>query len=290
MLSLGANYQFTTTLYSMPQSIKNSTLNGNLYLKFSGDPSLTNADLKALLTNLQKQGIKEIKGNLILDDTIFPNDLYALGVPREDSMWSYGVASTSITLNENSIAVTFKTHTATPEIAKVDPAFVKVTSSLVFENADNTKLCSFQAETINAQNILLKGCIPERLLPNIGLAMPDPTAYAKYLIRQDLTELGITLNGQIITGATNKGATQILGQHASAALTDLLTWMLQNSDNLYASAITKTMGLKTYGLAGDKAGSVAIMHTLAPYQLPDYYLEDGDGASSYDLVTPNIMA
>lgn len=290
MLNLGAHYQFDTLLLSSPTSIKEGTLNSNLYIKFSGDPSLTRADLKSLLANLQSHGIKQIKGNLVLDNTIFPSDLFALGVVQEDSMWGYGAPATSITLDENSISVTFKANTASPEIAKVEPNFVKVTSSLVFENDQNTQLCSFQAETIDAQNILLKGCIPKRLLPTIQLAMPDPNAYAQYLLRQDLTALGITLKGQMMMGMTAKNATQILGQHHSATLVDLLTWMLQNSDNLYASAITKTMGLKAFGIGGDKAGSLAIMNTLAPYHLPNYHLEDGDGGSDYDLVTPTVMA
>lgn len=290
MLDLGPSYQFSTTLYSSTQKSKDGVLASNVYIKFSGDPSLTSDDLRNLLSNLQQQGIKQIKGNIILDDTIFPADLYPLGHVREDSMWSFGAPATSITLDENSVAVTFKANTSTPEIAKVTPDFVKVSSALVWENDANTKLCSFQAETIDAQNILLTGCLPKRLLPTINLAMPNPDAYAKYLVAHDLKALDIRLNGQIITGVTPKNITTVLAQHSSADLSDLLTWMLQNSDNLYASAITKTMGLKAFNIADDKAGAVAIMNTLAPYQLPNYHLEDGNGGSTYDLVTPVVMA
>lgn len=289
MLSLGGNYQFTTNLYAMPHSIEATSLRGNLYIKFSGDPSLEAQDLHNLLVNLSQSGIKTINGNVILDDTIFPSALKPLGVVREDSMWGFGASASSITLHENSVAVSFKPNTARPEIASTTPDYVKVISNQVWENDKNIKLCSFRAEAKNAHEIILIGCLPKRLGTTINLAMPDVNAYAQYIVAQSLKSLGIHLKGKVIIGSMPKSASLLLATHHSANLAQLLNWTLRHSDNLYASAITKTLGLKLHQIGSDKAGSVAITEILAPYQLPNYILEDGNGDSTYDLVPPQTF-
>lgn len=288
MLSLGADYHFTTSL-SAVTPIRGATLNGDLYLHFSGDPSLQANDLFSLLQLLKQQGVTKIQGNVILDNTIFPENLQALGIIRDDSMWAYGVDARSIIIDENSVWVSFSPHTPTPQIQQVTPDHIKVTSHLTWETPENQILCSFNAIPTNATTINLAGCLPTHLDGTLGLALPDPDLYAVNLVRTDLSALGIKVSGKVMLGAMPNG-TVVLAQHNSAPLSSLLTTMLKNSDNLYASAITKTMGLKRYGIGGDKAGAAAIMDYLAPYQLPLYKLEDGAGRSYYDLVTPMVMA
>ncbi len=288
MLSLGADYHFTTSLNTQ-KPIHDASINGNVYLHFSGDPSLQADDLFSLLRTLKQQGVTKINGNIILDNTIFPENLQALGIIRDDSMWAYGVDAHSIMIDENSAWVSFSPHTPTPQIQKVTPDGIKVISNLTWETPENQTLCSFNAIPINATTINLAGCLPTHLDSTLGLALPDPDLYAVNLVTKDLASLGIKVSGKVMLGAMPNG-TVVLAQHNSAPLSSLLTTMLKNSDNLYASAITKTMGLKHYGIGGDKAGAAAIMDYLAPYQLPLYKLEDGAGRSYYDLVTPMVMA
>ena len=288
MLSLGASYHFTTSLNTqMP--IHGASIPGNVYIHFSGDPSLQASDLLNLLQILKQQGLSKINGNVILDNTIFPANLQALGIIRDDAMWAYGAEARSIIIDENNAWASFSAHTPTPQIQKVMPDNIKVTSHLTWETPENQTLCSFNAIPVNATTINLVGCLPTHLDGTIGLALPDPDLYAVNLIGKYLASLGIKISGKVMLGAMPSN-TVMIAQHDSAPLSTLLTTMLKNSDNLYASAITKTMGLKRYCIGGDKAGAAAIMDYLAPYQLPPYQLEDGAGRSYYDLVTPMVMA
>jgi D-alanyl-D-alanine carboxypeptidase/D-alanyl-D-alanine-endopeptidase (penicillin-binding protein 4) len=288
MLSLGSDYHFITSLNTQ-KPIYGASINGNVYLDFSGDPSLQANDILSLLRILKQKGVSTINGNVILDNTIFPPNLQALGVIRDDSMWAYGAEARSIIIDENNAWVSFSAHTPAPQIQKVIPDNIKVTSNLTWETPEHQTLCSFNATPINATTINLAGCLPTRLDGTLGLALPDPDLYAVNLVSKDLASLGIKLSGNVTLGTMPSGMI-VIAQHNSAPLSTLLTTMLKNSDNLYASAITKTMALKRYGIGGDKAGAAAIMDYLAPYQLPPYKLEDGAGRSYYDLVTPMVMA
>jgi serine-type D-Ala-D-Ala carboxypeptidase/endopeptidase (penicillin-binding protein 4) len=280
-LNLGPDYQFSTLL---------KTYNGNMYIDFSGDPSLTQQDLNSLLAELPKMGIKKIKGNVILDDHLFPADAYALGVPHETNMWNYGASARGVMLDENAITVTFRANTPIPEILSVMPKGVTVhTQGLVWQDKDNTAICTFRALPAPGNVLNLSGCLPPAST-TVSLSIPDPMGYAQTQVKADLAALGIQLQGKVIQGITPTGATMILADHHSAVLTTLMTTMLQNSDNLYASALAETLGLKRYGLGTEKAGVAAIMAILEPYELPEYNLENGAGTSYANLVTPLDMA
>src|SRR5690606_14632118 len=66
--TLGENYRFSTTVLSEGK-VEKGKLKGNLYLKGQGDPTLLKQHLDSFATSLAKQGIKNISGNLVGDDT-----------------------------------------------------------------------------------------------------------------------------------------------------------------------------------------------------------------------------
>jgi serine-type D-Ala-D-Ala carboxypeptidase/endopeptidase (penicillin-binding protein 4) len=63
---LGPDYRFPTQLL-IDGHKKRSTLIGNIYVKGSGDPSLTHTDLQTLIRKLRQQKIRVIRGNIVLD-------------------------------------------------------------------------------------------------------------------------------------------------------------------------------------------------------------------------------
>ena len=65
---LGENYRFKTQLLHTG-TISNKTLNGDLYLRGEGDPTLQYADFVTFANTLKKKGITTVKGNLYADDT-----------------------------------------------------------------------------------------------------------------------------------------------------------------------------------------------------------------------------
>jgi D-alanyl-D-alanine carboxypeptidase/D-alanyl-D-alanine-endopeptidase (penicillin-binding protein 4) len=68
--TLGLDYTFKTEL-SYNGSIKDNTLQGDLYLKGSGDPELSIDGMLSLINSLKLKKIKEVKGNFYFDESSF---------------------------------------------------------------------------------------------------------------------------------------------------------------------------------------------------------------------------
>ena len=83
LLQLGPDYRFTTTLESRGTQ-ENGVLNGDLILRFGGDPTFKRQDLRNLVTALKKTGIQEIKGNVLIDTSVFASHDKAPGWPWND--------------------------------------------------------------------------------------------------------------------------------------------------------------------------------------------------------------
>ncbi len=83
LFEFGSNYRFQTSVYGVG-AVSKGVFSGKLYLKGGGDPTFgdqhfdadhygTGASVQSLLANLRAVGIKEIKGSIIGDASIFDN-------------------------------------------------------------------------------------------------------------------------------------------------------------------------------------------------------------------------
>ncbi len=70
LLELGPDFRFQTTLETRG-AITDGTLNGDLVARFGGDPTLSRQNLRNMVAALKQQGITHIKGNLVIDTSVF---------------------------------------------------------------------------------------------------------------------------------------------------------------------------------------------------------------------------
>src|SRR5699024_241243 len=63
---LGPHHQWGTNVYA-DGSVGKDTLNGDMYLRFTGDPQLTEDRLWQVLRDVRNAGVKHITGNFVLD-------------------------------------------------------------------------------------------------------------------------------------------------------------------------------------------------------------------------------
>lgn len=280
LLYLGANYTFNTSI---------ATAQNNVYITFSGDPSLTAKDIGTLIAQLKQHNINTINGNIILDNNIFSGPRYALGWAHDDLVYYYAAPVTSIIIDQNSVPVKILRegkHAA--KIQFLNSRTIPITTHLTFANERELKTCVFEPQIGEHNKMYLGGCLPDLKEQSFCFAITDPVQYAKAVIRARLRQQGIVLRGQIITGTTPQDA-KILYTHTSIPLSQLLGIVLKYSNNLYANAITKALGRKYYGVGSFKAGVNAINAILQQHIGKDFTqprLEDGAGESVYNLITP----
>jgi D-alanyl-D-alanine carboxypeptidase/D-alanyl-D-alanine-endopeptidase (penicillin-binding protein 4) len=67
---LGPDYRWTTDIYTTGR-IEGDVLHGDLVIKGGGDPKLVIEDMTELIGKLRLAGLREIQGNLVIDDSLY---------------------------------------------------------------------------------------------------------------------------------------------------------------------------------------------------------------------------
>lgn len=281
---LNPNYRFLTTLSQKGQ---------DFYLTFSGAPDFTIDNLKALLSNLKKSGVKVIRGNIILDISRFKSPYYPGGISYDDLGWYYSAPETAVILNENAVAYDFVSAKKIGMPIQIKPKTseneLTIVNQVITVNKEQEKdHCALNVEVQPHNTLRLFGCLAKTEEPfTMQLAVPEPVLLAKQKINEALKKDGIVLKGQIIIGQTPSDA-QSIGILQSSDLAQLITHMLQNSDNLYANSIARTLAYSVTGEGSSKQSAFAIRKILSQHTNLDMtQLEIADGMGTrYNLTSP----
>ncbi|MEI7444048.1 MAG: D-alanyl-D-alanine carboxypeptidase/D-alanyl-D-alanine-endopeptidase [Burkholderiales bacterium] len=67
---LGPDYRWTTS-FAMRGALEGDVLRGDLVLRGGGDPKLVIEDMTELVARLRATGLREIRGNLVIDDSLY---------------------------------------------------------------------------------------------------------------------------------------------------------------------------------------------------------------------------
>ncbi|WP_304985633.1 D-alanyl-D-alanine carboxypeptidase/D-alanyl-D-alanine endopeptidase [Coxiella-like endosymbiont] len=99
---LGDDYQFVTALLTSG-TVKGNILQGDLILKFSGDPELTTEDLNQLIEKLQELGIRRINGRFLIDNADYNDVPYPPGWMWDDLSYGYTAPVNAIIIDRNKL-------------------------------------------------------------------------------------------------------------------------------------------------------------------------------------------
>ena len=291
---LTPEYQYKTTVYAKKNTLQNNVVQGDVYIKFTGDPSLGKKDIGALIQELSKKKIKTVKGNIILDTSTFTGSPYPQGMVMQDAQWSYGAPVTAIILDRNAIPIS-----VIPGKTLNQPVRISVSESyqshIPLTSSVNTvtwpqaeKECAFDVLMDNANSVHIDGCWPVNKTSYLKIAVQNPYILATQIIENTLKTSGIQFSGSIRTGVIPP-QTEVLAEHASSPLSRLIGHMLNFSDNLYANALLKTLGSQYSQEGSFLMGIKALKSILAKHTDIDFTqmtLRDGAGESVYNLISP----
>lgn len=292
-------YTYRTTLW-MQTHPQLPMEDRNFYLQFSGDPSFTDQDLRALLMSLQALGIHHLRGNLVLVGDRFQLPDIAPGVAADDLFWHYGAPIDTIIINENQVPVRALPSEHLNQAVRFafanPPIGVSLASARVNTVTFPTSMtdCSLWVHQTPENAISLGGCWPIHQPTLLSLAVKDPDYFAKAWVKVILAEMNIRLEGKILFGSLPSAKNlQVVAVHHSLPLSELLTTMLQKSDDVYANAILKTLGAEYYGVGSYQMGVKAMAHILMPslpFSFRNMEIVDGAGLSRYNLISPLAFA
>lgn len=277
-------HRFLTTL---------SEKDHNYYITFSGSPSLTVDNFKALILNLKKDNITTLSGDIILDTARFKAPYYSSGASYDDLGWYYSAPDTAAILSGNAENYAVTSAKKFGDLVELKPQSpekrLKIINEVVTVSKEQEKNhCNFNIEIRPNNTLKLFGCMAQYEKPKIiQLAIPNPIAMAKTIIKETLAENNIQFKGQIINGETPTDA-QIIVTYKSDELTKMISHMLKESDNLYANSLTKQLAYSLTKEGSYKQGAFAIKKILKEHTTLDMTqieLTDGMG-TRYNLASP----
>lgn len=281
---LGANFTYSTIIsFNKDLITANRELADDLYIIFSGDPSLSKLELANLIASIK---INKIRGNIIIDDSAFDQSYQADGKSWDDNKFCYAAPTSAIVIDKNCFYLNLSPGKNPDDIAQVNGDSFSQINNNIITKADSSCSPELLAHPNNSYD--LTGCLDSdsATIP-LKIAYQDPRLMIKSLIAQILETQNIKYSGNIFFDKVNSSKITKIAEHKSAPLLELVTKMHKISDNIAADNFTKTIGMNYFKTQGNfKNGTKAIKEITGTQ---DIKIFDGSGASRYNLIAPDQL-
>jgi D-alanyl-D-alanine carboxypeptidase/D-alanyl-D-alanine-endopeptidase (penicillin-binding protein 4) len=291
---LGPAFTFRTEMMS-EAPVLGEALRGDLYVRGGGDPKLVIEDLWLLVNRLRGFGIREIRGDIVLDKTFFEPLRHDPAVFDGEEGRAYNVGPDALLVNFKSIAITFVPDPVS-KVARVivvpEVAGLKVPATVpAIDGVCGDWRGRLQADINDPMNIRLRGVYPtacgERA---IYLGALEHTNYFAAVFRALWERQGGTWAGKVRDGVVPTGARTIATQD-SPPLAMLIRDINKFSNNVMTQQLFLTMG-SANGEPGNPArGGAAVRNFLSSRSLdmPELVLENGCGLSRIERISVGSM-
>ncbi len=298
LLQLGPDWRFITR-FETSGSVANGVLNGNLVARFSGDPTLTRQQIRNMVTELKKQGIRQVTGNVLIDTSVFASHDKAPGWPWNDMTQCFSAPPSAAIIDRNCFSVSLY---SAPKAG--DTAFIRVASyypvnmfsqvRTLARGSSEAQYCELDVVPGELNRFTLTGCMMQRAEPlPLAFAIQDGASYAGAILKNELKQADISVSGALLRQTIPSAPGTVLAQTQSAPLRDLLKIMLKKSDNMIADTLFRTIGHEHFNVPGTwRAGADAVRQILrkqAGVDLGNSIVVDGSGLSRHDLISPATM-
>ncbi|MEH7886284.1 D-alanyl-D-alanine carboxypeptidase/D-alanyl-D-alanine-endopeptidase [Bacillus sp. JJ1609] len=294
---LGEGYTFTTEVFA-DGKISGKTLEGDLYLKGKGDPTLLPDDFNKIAKTIKEKGIERIEGDLIADDTWYDDVRYSTDLSWTDEHEYYGSQISALTASPNkdydSGTVILNIHPGTKKGSKAIISIEPNTDYVHIENQTKTVDAKgkydIDIEREHSENtILVTGTIPaDANKKKEWVAVWEPSIYAMDLLKRSFEVQGIKVIGKIKTGIAKDNMQQLIS-HKSMPLSELLIPFMKLSNNGHAEVLVKEMGKVVHDEGSWDKGLEVMNSELAEMGInsDQLVLRDGSGLSHANLVPAN---
>ena len=296
---LGPAYRWTTEVYA-DGVIQGDVLNGNLVIKGYGDPRMTLENFWLMLRSLRARGLREIRGDLVLDRGYFAReDADPAGFDNEPTR-PYNTPPDALLVNFKAIRLQFITDTerrALKIIAEPPLPQIQVLNNVVLDNEPcddwlaRLKLTatgdSASARLLFSGNFSVACGEKERNYSVLGHPQ-----YVHGLFSLLWRELGGVFAGAVHDAEKPVAARLLLAQQTQP-LAEVVRDINKYSNNVMARQLYIALGGIAFGApAASEKSTRAIRQWLTARRLsfPELVLENGAGLSRIERISARNMA
>jgi D-alanyl-D-alanine carboxypeptidase/D-alanyl-D-alanine-endopeptidase (penicillin-binding protein 4) len=309
---LGKDFQYQTQIGYTGSIAADGTLNGDIIIKGSGDPTLgswryentkEHAVLSMITSAIQKAGIKKINGRVIGDESLFGTQSIPEGWIWQDIGSYYGSGTSGLVWRENQFDIKLKTGPVgtTIGIENITPAmpYYQFKSELI-NGAAGTGDRAYPALPVGNNTFYLRGTYAvDKAGKSISVALPDGAYDMAYRLIDTLKRLGVIVSGSAESVNTLNAKNQpvpviqkLFTIISSPTLSKIIYWLNQKSINLYAEQLLKTLAWKA-GMPVSTANGARVVQDFWKAKGIDpnaLNIVDGSGLSPGDRVTTRTLA
>lgn len=284
---LGPNFTWTTTALSAAVP-RGGVLEGDLWLKGQGDPFLVLERFWLLVRELRLRGVREIRGDLVIDNTYFDVGDIRPGDFDGRPYSPYNVIPDALLVNFQSVNFSFRPDLAANRVeilADPLPANLRIRNQIQLVDGR----CTGRTNRINftvaeagsgRDEATFTGRYSRRCGEyRVARSLVAGPSYAYGLFRALWEESGGTLRGGLRVASAGDGL-KTLATLESLPLSDVITSVNKHSNNVMARHLLLTLGAERFGAPGtvEKGQRAAAMElSRLGLEFPEFNIGNGAG-------------
>lgn len=266
-------------------------LQGDLFLKGSGDPKLVLERFWLLLRQLRQRGIRDIRGDLVLDRSAFARVPHDPARFDAEGLRPYNVGPDALLVNFKSVQFRFlpdEVLRTVRVVADPQPEGGEIATPLLGDGPCVDWRATLGADFSAPQRPGFKGVYPASCGEktwNVALLTHDE--YIGTLFRQLWHEMGGIWRGTVREGAVPDDA-RVLAEQESPTLIEVVRDINKFSNNVMARQLYLSMAADVPGMpAGTARAEQVVRDFLAGKNLnmPELVIENGSGLSRIERIS-----
>ncbi|MGZ5094451.1 MAG: D-alanyl-D-alanine carboxypeptidase/D-alanyl-D-alanine endopeptidase [Burkholderiales bacterium] len=295
---IGSAYTWNTEVYATG-AVQNEVLNGDLAIKGYGDPKLTLENFWLMLRNLRARGIREIRGDVVLDRTFFAADDYDPARFDEQPLRPYNTGPDALLVNFKAVTIQFVPEAEARAVRLIsEPSLpeLQVVNNLVVDDApcaDWVSRLKIDSQGNSETARLIIGGVYSRDCGERtrSFSLLSHRAYVAGLFTQLWRDIGGTIAGTVRDGQVPEGARLIMSTR-SDALSEVVRDINKYSNNVMARQLFLTLGALGDGAPGTLAKGRNVIRqwlTERGAQMGEIVMDNGSGLSRTERITARGM-
>jgi len=294
---MGPSYIWRTGIYETGTR-RGDILDGDLVFKGTGDPKLTQEELWMALKAVRARGIREVRGNFVLDRGAFDVSTYDAAKFDGDPLRAYNAGPDALLLNLKAYQITFAPDEASATVnVTVEPrtSGLPVRSNVRLVQGNCTDMRAPQLKTrIDATGIAIEGNYALSCGVRSMWVHPfelSSAQYASTVLRQLWADAGGTLAGDVRNGPVSAGA-RLVFEIESESLAEVIRDINKHSNNVMARQLFLSISSEVLRLPGSQDRSYrAVKSWFTGKRIggDELVMENGSGLSRIERISAQSL-